>query len=298
LNFDFGEVLSRAWQITWKHKVLWIIGLLYAFLSSLMFLLIFAPMLFPLLVQQSGTGLALAVLAGSIMVFLLFILALYPIGTLAQTCLTLGVLEAQEEGELSSVRELLKRSSPYFWRVLGLMALFAAGMIVLMLIIQGIGFLLTIVTLGFGALCFAPLSLLMYPVMYGSIIWMELSMSAVILDNMPAMEAARQGWQLLRNNWLALALMALIIYFGVGMITGFVVIPLMIPAFLWPLALVEHETNWILVAAALAGLVIFIPLFTIVSGWAMIFTKANWILTYQRLTRTVKPQPLLEEAAP
>ncbi|MCJ7660166.1 MAG: hypothetical protein MUO67_13560, partial [Anaerolineales bacterium] len=25
---DYGEVLSRAWQIIWKHKVLWIFGIL------------------------------------------------------------------------------------------------------------------------------------------------------------------------------------------------------------------------------------------------------------------------------
>src|SRR5512135_2508243 len=27
MNFNFGEVLSRAWQIIWKHKVLWILGI-------------------------------------------------------------------------------------------------------------------------------------------------------------------------------------------------------------------------------------------------------------------------------
>jgi hypothetical protein len=26
MNFNFGEVLTRAWQIIWKHKVLWIFG--------------------------------------------------------------------------------------------------------------------------------------------------------------------------------------------------------------------------------------------------------------------------------
>jgi len=25
---DYGEVLSKAWQITWKYKVLWIFGIL------------------------------------------------------------------------------------------------------------------------------------------------------------------------------------------------------------------------------------------------------------------------------
>src|SRR5574342_617911 len=28
MNFNFGEVLSRAWQITWKYKVLWIFGIM------------------------------------------------------------------------------------------------------------------------------------------------------------------------------------------------------------------------------------------------------------------------------
>ena len=26
MTFDFGEVLSRAWQITWKNSALWVIG--------------------------------------------------------------------------------------------------------------------------------------------------------------------------------------------------------------------------------------------------------------------------------
>ena len=34
MNFDFGEVLSRAWKITWKHKALWIIGILFGFFVS------------------------------------------------------------------------------------------------------------------------------------------------------------------------------------------------------------------------------------------------------------------------
>src|SRR5690349_23085226 len=28
MNFNFGDVLNRAWQIIWKHKVLWIFGVL------------------------------------------------------------------------------------------------------------------------------------------------------------------------------------------------------------------------------------------------------------------------------
>lgn len=28
MNFNFGEVLTRAWQHVWKHKVLWVFGIL------------------------------------------------------------------------------------------------------------------------------------------------------------------------------------------------------------------------------------------------------------------------------
>ena len=28
MNFNFGEILTRAWKITWKYKVLWIFGIL------------------------------------------------------------------------------------------------------------------------------------------------------------------------------------------------------------------------------------------------------------------------------
>ena len=31
---EIGEVLSRAWQIIWKHKVLWIFGILASCSSS------------------------------------------------------------------------------------------------------------------------------------------------------------------------------------------------------------------------------------------------------------------------
>ena len=48
MNFDFGDVLTRAWKITWKHKVLWIISIL-PFLS--MFLIL--PFWFILLFQKN-----------------------------------------------------------------------------------------------------------------------------------------------------------------------------------------------------------------------------------------------------
>ncbi len=163
MTFDLGEVLSRAWQITWKHKVLWIIGILFGFFVSIMFPLMFSPILFPVLMQNSKIDLraVLVLIAVYALLFLLFMIVLYPMSVLAQTSVTLGVLNANEDDENISAIDLLKRSFPFFWRVLGLMLLFAVGMTLINLVIQALLVLLTILTLGLAIFCMMPLTLLM-----------------------------------------------------------------------------------------------------------------------------------------
>ena len=297
MTFDFGEVLSRAWQITWKHKVLLIIGILFGFFISTMFPLMFSPLLLPILMQNSKTDLMPGlIIGGYIIAFLLFMLALYPISVLTQTAATLGILDVNQDNADFSASELIKRSLPFFWRVLGLMLLFAVGMNLTILMIQTIMFLLTIVTLGLAAICMTPLMFLMYPALYVAIVWMEQAMNGIIIDNMTVIEAARQGWNLVRNNLPSMALMALVIYLGIGFVTGIVMVPMMIPFFILPFGFMENESNWTILSISMLCTVAFIPLFAFISGWSMIFTKSAWVLTYLHLTRSAKVEPLLQEA--
>ena len=111
MQFDFSEVLTRAWQITWKHKVLWIIGILSGLLISTMFPLMFSPFLLPMLMQNSKTDLMPGLIVGGyIIAFLLFMLSLYPINVLTQTAITLGILDVDQINEDFSASELIKRS--------------------------------------------------------------------------------------------------------------------------------------------------------------------------------------------
>jgi len=297
VNFDFGEVLTRAWQITWKPTVLWIIGILFGFFISTMFPLIFSPLLLPMLMQNSKTALMPGlIIGGYIIAFLLFMLALYPMSVFAQTAVTLGILHVDKDNEHFSASDLIKRSLPFFWRVLGLMLLFTVGMNLIILIIQTIMLSLTIVTLGLAAICMMPLMFLMYPALYLAIVWMEQAMNGIIVDNMTVMDAARQGWNLVRNNLLSVALMALVIYLAIGFVTGIVMVPMMISFFIVPFGLMENELNWTILSISMLWTVAFIPLFAFISGWSMIFTKSAWVLTYLRLTRGSAPRPVLLEA--
>ena len=83
MNFDVGEVFSRAGQITWKYRVLWIIGILFGFFISTMFLLMFLPFLLPLLIEGSRMDLMPVFIAGFIIAFLLLMLVLYPMNVFA-----------------------------------------------------------------------------------------------------------------------------------------------------------------------------------------------------------------------
>jgi len=296
MNFDVGEVLSQAWQITWKHRVLWIIGILFGFFMSTMFLLMFFPFLLPLLIQNSRMDLMPVFIVGFIIAFLLFFLVLYPISVFAQTSATLGILDANQDTEHFSASELIKKSLPFFWRVLGLMLLFAVGMNLIFFITQAIMFLLTIVTLGIAAICMTPIMFLMYPAFYIAIVWMEQAMNGIIIDNMTVTDAAKQGWNLIRNNFMSIALMALVVYFGIGLVTGILIVPIMIPLFVVPFSFIENEPNWTILSISMLCIAVFMPLFAFISGWSLIFTKSAWVLTYLRLTRGSAAQPVLLEA--
>ena len=294
MNFDLGEVLSHAWQITWKHKVLWIIGILMGLFTSIMFPLMFSPLLVPMLMQNSRTDLTpvMGFTIGLAVVLLLYFLALYPLSVITQTSITLGVLSANEGGESLRVMDLFKRSFPFFWRILGLMLLYAAGIGMTIFIIQAFLFLLTIVTFGLAALCMMPLTLLMYPLLFGSIVWMEQAMNGIIIDNMRIEAAVRQGWSLLRNNLASFTLIALVVYFGIGLVTGALMMPMMIPFFLAPFTFLEHQTNWPILSISALWTLVFFPSFAFITGLSMVFTKSIWVLTYLRFTRSPKLQPL------
>jgi hypothetical protein len=295
VNFDLGEVLTQAWQVSWKNKRLWWLGAVIGMLVIAIFPVAFVPMLFPVLAKNGRTDLLPVLLIGFIVFLILFFVILYFVSALTQTAITLGILQIEKKQEFS-IRELLQNSVPFFWRVTGLMLLYAAIATVIMLIVQAIVFGLIIATLGVGAMCITPLTLLMYPFIFAAVVWMELAMNAIIIDGMSIKDSIRSGWQLLRKNPFAIGLVMIVVYFGVGMVSTIVVMPMMAPLFVAPFALLEGEPNWTIISISLLFSLVFVLPYALVTGWAMTFTKSAWVLTYLRLTHSpIAPQPVLQE---
>jgi hypothetical protein len=71
---------------------------------------------------------------------------------------------------------------------------------------------------------------------------------------------------------------------------------MMVPFMVMPISFMEGEPNLTIISISLLCSAVFIPLFVLINGWAMAFTKSAWVLTYLRLTRPIsEPQPVLQE---
>jgi len=299
VNFDIGAILTRAWQITWKHKVLWLYGSVLMLASFVMIPLMLIPTFASTMPGRFGgsmndTVFMLLMFAG----FLLFMFVLYPVSVLLQGALTVGVLHGERGEEKLSFMDLIRESYPFFWRILGTMLLFVGGMMLVMFVFFILVTLVSVVTFGLGMICLMPFSLLQYPLMLVWYICMEQSMAAVIVDNMGVMDAVKQSWQLFRKNIWAFVLVGLVLYFGVSIISSVVMMPIMLPFFFIPFAMESAEFNkTILLFAGLCAMV-FIPIFAIFQGGVMALMKSGWVITYLRLTRSSnEPQPALQEVA-
>ena len=300
MNFDLGEVLTYAWQIAWKNKVLWLVGGVFGLFFSILFPLMMVPAFLPVILRSTDLNRAGGFLiVGFFLFFILFFLFMFPFSAFMQIVLTRGILNvAQDAGELS-IKELIRESRPYFLKVLGLLLLYSLATTLITFMVQGVVMLLTILTLGFGMLCAMPLMMLSYPAMFFAIVWMEQAMNGIVIDDFAMMDAVRQDWFLIRKNLLPIGLMALVVYFGVGMVSGALMMPFMAPIFIIPFSFVENNNpNWAVLSISFLCMLASAPIFALIFGWIMTFTKSAWVVTYLRLTRSAgEPQPILQESA-
>lgn len=288
MNFDIGEVLSRAVQITWKHKSFWglvVLPMLVNFIAMPLYLL---PFFFW---DENGSGLPVVLENPVFFVLFLafhfvFFIATFILMIYGYSALTLGVVRVERGEQRISFKELLQDAKTYFPRMLGVMFLttFVIGTA-----FSAIFFGLTlfgVVTAGIGFICAQPLMFLMYPVMMIIYAFIEQSQAAVVADEMGVMQAIYKSWELLKANFWRLALISLVVYLGVSIVSMIVVMPLMIPFFFFPFLIDANNPNFTTIGLAMGGyMLVLFPIMALVQGPSITFMKSAYILVYLRLTR-------------
>jgi hypothetical protein len=308
-DMDIGRILSRAWEILWKNKVLWIFGIFagcastsggpgnasYTWQTE-------SPEAF----EQFSRGfqeIPPVILAMGVIVFILGILLLVVLAIFLGTIGNIGIIKATSQAEEGQEKftfgEVFNDSLPYFWRVflLNLLVGVVAFLAILSFVILGI--FGSIVTLGLGALCFVPLLCLLAPLGWLVSIFVQQSNVAIVVENLGIMDGLGRGWDVFKTNLGYMIVMGLILFIGVGLIGGFIIgmpVALIVVPAIFGTALGGASTGAGLMLAGLC-FVLYLPVLIVLNGLLRGYIQASWTLTFLQVTDTGQELTEFSEAS-
>ena len=310
MNFDFGNVLTRTWQIIWKNKVLWIFGVLascarggggggggggntgYQFGSGDQ--PPFAGDQFTRKMEQFAQWLTENwwVIVVIVLVLILISLLFYFIGFVGKIGLIKGTYKAETGATSLVLGELFSESLPYFWRVFGLNFLIGLAFLVIILPLVLIG----ILTAGIGFICILPLLCILIPVSWIVAVILEQANAAIVIEDLRMFDGFKRGWEIVKANVGPVIIMALILLFGGGIISIIFAVPIFFMIFPLIPSLISGEFQpsafWI------AGLcfVAYLPVLILLNGILTAYIQSAWTLTYMRLATPKENAPVIIEA--
>ncbi len=299
---DYGNVLARAWQISWRWKVLWILGLLaglgramsggsntrYTTGSGEWG----GPKDFGIPPEVFGA------LAGAACLGLIIGIALWVISVIARGGLIAGVQQVEEEGDTSFGRAW-RAGASRFWTLFGIGILAAIPMIIALLL--GIAVLGTTFFAGLSAsgsssglgrigAILAPVACCSVTFLCGLfIIALVLAQiriyaeRAAIMEGLGWIDAFKRGWEVLKEN-LGPTIVLWIIFFLIGMGLALLITAAMVVLMLPFIALLTSAdpASWA-VGPLCCGGVIAAVVFAVIVAFIETFTSAAWTLAYRDL---------------
>jgi len=319
MNFNFGEILTRAWQIVWKNRVLWIFGILAScgrgganFNSSSSrgdggfgTPSDFPPQMQQLMqtIQENLTAFIAITVA---LVCIIWIITIF-LSTIGKIGLIRGTSRLDGGAEGLIFGQLFSESTPYFWRMFGLSLIATIPFVVLAtaIIAAVLAFLILIPAsassgsdtppiIGLGLIplligCFC----LLIPISIVINLIVRQAENAIVLEGMNVLPAISRGWDIFRKNLGPIIIMAIILVvigFAVGFIIAIPVFIVVLPAII---AFAAGEAqNWTPLAIAGVCICLYIPISLLLNGIAVAYTESAWTLTYLRLTRLQDDEPI------
>jgi len=312
----FGEILSKAWKTIWKHKILWLFGILagcsanvsaggnfrYQYSSSGNNVQD-APNFFVPDAQNSinrffdslsniqpwawvliGLSILILILAISFISLLL--------GTLGTTGVIKGTLMAEDLGEEDkplSFGKVFKGLKPYFWKVLLLTLIVNVGGVILGLILAIPILILAVCTFFLGAILLIPVSWFIATLV-------QFTTIAIIEENLGIIDAFKRAWSLLIKNLGNVTIMFLILGVGGVLVGLFLAVPIflsLIPMFvhMGDIMTVGYEAireNMTLTAILFA---IALPIVIFLGGVLQSYILSAWTLTYRQIAAETEIEP-------
>jgi len=308
---DFGEVLAKAWDTIWKHKVLWIFGILagcgsqagssggqgvnYRIDPGDFDILPSGTRHFFFQVERWFNEIPeetfIAVVVGLVLLGILIGLLIYVLSVFGHVGVVKGTLQVDRGAEKLTFGQLSKDALPFMWRALGLNLLAFVVVFLVALVLGAILFGVSIATLGLGVCLLLPGVCLLIPLAAVVGVYLEQANVALVVEDCGIFEAFKHGWRVLSENLANMVIMALILIIGAGLVNFLIGLPLL--ALLLPVLAalfggVSLSSQTLFTGGLVVGLVgflLYLPVMLLLSGVLQAYVKSAWTLTYMRLSK-------------
>jgi len=295
---SYGEVLTRAWKIVWKFKVLWIFGIFascgtgsgnggggnnvsYQYSSG---------DLPPQFEQFFGNIERFAndlwwIFGLLICLTCVLVLVAIFLSTIGKIALIKGTLRAEEGAEHMGFIELFNASTPYFWRVFGLSLLLFFVFFVAVMFGVLVFMAATILTFGIALMCLVPLCCLFIPVMWAIGVILEQAYIAIVVEERGIADGLTRGWEVVKTHWEPMLVMGVILIFGAIIVGLIIAVPMFLIMF--PLLFTMGITGGNNMAPlAIGGIcfLLYLPVLILASGIIKAYVQSAWTLTFLRVT--------------
>ncbi len=292
---DYGEILSKAWQIIWKHKILWLFGLFAGCAAQggsnggQVNYRIGNPNEMPPQIQRLFDNtepwqIALVVGIISLIVLILVVLAII-FSTIGKAGLIKGTLIGLDRDQRLTFSEVWNASTPYFWRLLGLNLLVGVGIIAIVFLLIIIAAVFIMGTFGIGLLCLLPLLCIFIPLGWALGIYIQQANLALVVEDLSITQAFQRGWQIFSENPAEIVIMGLILGLGGGIINLLIAAPMGFA--LAPLvgSLILGGERALRSGVLMAGLCLvgYLPILLLLGSVLQAYLQSAWTLTYLAL---------------
>ncbi len=302
---EYSRIFSRAWAITWRWKVLWVLGFLVSLgrgnmTSSNNMTYSFGSESMPSWLADLGSidwRMLGAVILGLACLGLLLMVILWVLSVIARGGLIAGVNQVEEEGSTTLGRAWAV-GQRRFWTIFGIGVLAVLPFIIITLIVVAIVIAAVLVTVLGGedfwsalgplwiglALCLIPL---------GCVAWigaLVLSLvriyaeRAAIIEDLGWIDAFKRGWEFLKAHvgpTIVVGIVVLVVWilFVVVVAVGMALIAVPFIALFGN----SDSGSWLVLLLCGAGLFALLA-GALVGSVLEVFTSASWTLLYRDLT--------------
>lgn len=300
MKINLGNILSRAWQIVWNHKVLWIFGIFAGFANgngggnSGSSSSDRDPGQFPGGAEQFGEQVRqfveqyLLIIIGVCVGLVLLSFAFYALGMMGRIGLLKGVYKVENGASSLIFAELWSESMPYFWRFFGLN--FLVGLAFLLIFLPFV--LIGVLTAGIGFACLIPLICLLIPVGWAVSIILEQAQAAIVAEDLTMFDSFKRGWEIAKSDIGGMIVLSLVLGIG-GVIIGFVIaLPVIVAVLPAIFSMTDYRPGDAIPSAAYISIVccaLYAPVLIFLNGVITAYIKTSWALSYLQLTKPVNP---------